>query len=271
MTTTLTILGCGSSGGVPRIGGDWGKCDPLNPKNRRRRCSVLVTKTDGQGTTRVLIDTSPDMRDQMLEANVQSLDGVLYTHEHADHTHGIDELRAFFLKRRAKVQVWADEPTGQMLMNRFAYCFYAAPGSDYPPILALNRVVPGKPVSIGGAGGTITALPFILHHGNIDALGFRIGNTAYTPDLNGIPDASLDALQGLDLWIVDALKRTPHPSHLSLPETRRWIERLKPTRAIITNMHVDMDFGTLREELPAHIEPAYDGLAVEISEHKNIP
>lgn len=264
MTTTLTILGCGSSGGVPRIGGDWGKCDPTNPKSRRRRCSVLLTKTAKQGATRVLIDTSPDMRDQMLAANVQGLDGVLYTHEHADHTHGIDELRAFFLKMRAKVQVWADEPTGQMLMSRFAYCFYAAPGSDYPPILDLNRIVAGQTLSIAGAGGSITALPFNVHHGNIEALGFRIGNTAYTPDLNGVPGNSLAALQGLDLWIVDALKRTPHPSHWSLAETLAWIQRLKPARAIITNMHVDLDFDTLRRELPPHVEPAYDGLEIAI-------
>lgn len=264
MTTTLTILGCGSSGGVPRIGGDWGICDPANPKNRRRRCSLLVTKTGGKGATRALIDTSPDMRDQMLAAEVGEIDGVLYTHEHADHTHGIDELRAFFLNRRAKVKVWADEPTGQMLMSRFAYCFYAAPGSDYPPILDLNRIVAAQRVNVTGAGGAIAALPFTVHHGNMEALGFRIGNTAYTPDLNGIPDASLPALEGLDLWIVDALKRTPHPSHLSLPETLDWIARVRPKRAILTNMHVSLDFETLRRELPPHIEPAWDGMEIEI-------
>jgi phosphoribosyl 1,2-cyclic phosphate phosphodiesterase len=264
MTTKLTILGCGSSAGVPRVGGDWGKCDPANPKNRRRRCSVLLTKTAEQGTTRVLIDTSPDMRDQMLSADVRDLDGVLYTHEHADHTHGIDELRAYFLIRRKKVQVWADEPTGQMLMSRFAYCFYTAPGSDYPPIADLNRLVAGASVTITGAGGGITSLPFKVHHGNIEALGFRIGNTAYTPDLKGIPDGSLAALEGLDLWIVDALRRTPHPSHLSLPETLGWIERIRPARAIVTNMHIDLDFDTLRRELPPHVVPAFDGLEVTI-------
>ena len=264
MTATLTILGCGSSGGVPRIGGDWGSCDPANPKNRRRRCSVLLTQTSAQGATRVLIDTSPDMRDQMLSANIRDIDAVLYTHEHADHTHGIDELRAFFLLKRNKVQVWADEPTGQMLMSRFAYCFYTAPGSDYPPIINLNRLVAGVPVTVAGAGGAITALPFRVHHGNIDALGFRIGATAYVPDLNGIPDASLPVLRNLDLLIIDALRRTPHPSHFSLPETLSWIERLKPSRAIITNMHVDLDFDTLRRELPSHVEPAYDGLELAI-------
>ena len=264
MTMKLTILGCGSSGGVPRIGNDWGRCDPANPRNRRRRCSVLLTQTSAQGVTRVLIDTSPDMRDQMLDADVRDLDGVLYTHEHADHTHGIDELRAFFLRRRQRVKVWADESTGQMLMSRFGYCFYAAPGSDYPPILNLNRIVAGEAVTIAGAGGAITALPFKVHHGNIEALGFRIGGTAYTPDLNGIPAESLPVLEGLEVWIVDALKRTPHPSHLSLAETLSWIERIKPIRAIVTNMHVDLDFDTLRRELPPGVEPAYDGLEVSI-------
>lgn len=265
MTATLTILGCGSSSGVPRMGGDWGKCDPANPKNRRRRCSIFIECTGSEGRTGVLIDTSPDMREQVLAAGIRNLDAVLYTHEHADHTHGIDDLRGFYLMNRRKVPVWADEVTGQMLMTRFSYCFYSSPGSDYPPILDLNRLTAGTPVTIGGAGSPVTALPIKLHHGNIDALGFRIGDTAYTPDVNGIPDESIAALEGLDLWIVDALKRTPHPSHFSLPETLSWIERLKPHRAIITNMHVDLDFDTLRAELPANVEPAFDGMTFEIA------
>ena len=264
MSPKLTILGCGSSAGVPRIGGDWGACDPANPRNRRRRCSLLMEAGAGSAATRVLIDTSPDMRDQMLAASVTMIDAVLYTHEHADHTHGIDDLRAFFLRRRSKVAVWADEMTGQMLMTRFPYCFYTAPGSDYPPISALNRLVPGTPVTVGGAGGDITALPIRLRHGNIDAVGFRIGNIAYTPDLNGIPDESREALSGLDLWIVDALKRTPHPSHFCLSETLASIARLKPRRAILTNMHIDMDYDTLVGELPPGVEPAYDGMSIEV-------
>lgn len=264
MTLKLTILGCGSSAGVPRVGGDWGQCDPGEPRNRRRRCSVLLTREGPGGRTHVLIDTSPDMREQMLGAEVPDLDGVLYTHEHADHTHGIDELRAFFLLRRRKVEVWADEATGQMLMSRFAYCFYTAPGSDYPPILNLNRLTPGTPVTVGGAGGDITATPFRVHHGNIDALGFRMGGCAYTPDLNGVPDESLPILEGLDLWIVDALRRTPHPSHFSLAETLHWIERLKPGRAIVTNLHVDLDYATLLAELPDGVTPAHDGLQLLI-------
>jgi phosphoribosyl 1,2-cyclic phosphate phosphodiesterase len=262
MSLRFTILGCGSSAGVPRIGGDWGRCDPNNPKNRRRRCSLLVESGEDGRRTRVLNDTSPDMREQMLSAAVPHVDAVLLTHEHADHTHGIDDLRAFFLTSRQKVPVWADEMTGQMLMARFPYCFYTAPGSDYPPIAALNRLAPGMPMTVSGAGGGITALPIRLHHGTIEALGFRIGNVAYTPDVNGIPEASEKALSDLDLWIVDALKRTPHPSHFCLADTLRWIERLKPRRAILTNMHVDMDYETLTRELPAGIEPAYDGMVL---------
>ena len=263
MTAAITILGCGSSGGVPRIGGDWGRCDPANPMNRRRRCSILVELHTHSGTTRVLVDTSPDLREQMLSSSVRDLDAVLYTHEHADHTHGIDELRAFFLMKRARVPVWADDTTAQLLNSRFAYCFYTPPSSDYPAILDLNRLVAGERMTVSGAGGSLTTLPFKVHHGNIDALGFRFGRIAYTPDLNGVPDESLEALAGLDLWIIDALKRTPHPSHFSLGDALKWIDRMKPRRAILTNMHVDMDYETLRRELPPNVEPAYDGMKLE--------
>lgn len=260
MTSKITILGCGSSAGVPRIGNDWGKCDPANPKNRRRRCSALVTQSGLGGETRILFDTSPDLREQMLSSGVADIDAVLYTHEHADHTHGIDDLRAFFLMKRERVQVWADDATGRMLTTRFSYCFYAAPGSDYPPIIQLNAMEAGKAVTITGAGGGITVLPFHVHHGTIDALGFRIGAMAYTPDIDGVPAQSMAALENLDLWIVDALRRTPHPSHWSLPQTLEWIARMKPKRAIVTNLHVDLDFATLERELPPGVQPAYDGL-----------
>jgi phosphoribosyl 1,2-cyclic phosphate phosphodiesterase len=262
MSFSATILGCGSSGGVPRVGGDWGACDPANPKNRRRRCSLLVQRHEGSATTTVLIDTSPDMREQMLSADVQYLDGVWYTHEHADHTHGIDELRGYFLRQRRPIPVWADETTAAMLNTRFGYCVRQAPGSDYPPILELQPILPLQTFETDGAAGPISATPFQLQHGNIQALGFRIGHMAYTPDLNAIPDQSLEALQGLDLWIVDALRPKLHPSHFSLAETLTWIERLKPKHAILTNMHVDLDYATLRAELPPHVEPAFDGMTV---------
>jgi phosphoribosyl 1,2-cyclic phosphate phosphodiesterase len=260
MSLKATVLGCGSSGGVPRIGGDWGQCDPANPKNRRRRCSMLLRKAGAGGETRVLIDTSPDLREQMLSAGVGSLDGVLFTHEHADHTHGIDDLRAFFLRQSRRIDIWADDATGRMLTTRFSYCFYAPPDSDYPPILNLHPIEPGKTVTVSGNGGEIAAVPFHVHHGTIDALGFRIGNMAYTPDIDGVPEQSLAALENLDLWIVDALRRRPHVSHWCLSQTLEWIARLKPRRAIITNLHVDLDYDTLVRELPLGVEPAFDGM-----------
>jgi phosphoribosyl 1,2-cyclic phosphate phosphodiesterase len=264
MRLKVTILGCGSSGGVPRVGGDWGACDPANPKNRRRRCSILLQQGQGADTTNILIDTSPDMREQMLSANVQHIDAVWYTHEHADHTHGIDELRGYFLNQKNRIPVWADSATGSMLMTRFAYCVTQAPGSDYPPILDLKNITPGTQLESGGAGGTICGLPFEVQHGNIRALGFRIGGMAYTPDVNAIPESSLKALQGLDLWIIDALRPKPHPTHFSLAESLQWIARLKPRRAILTNMHLDLDYARLKAELPEHVEPAFDGMCFEI-------
>jgi phosphoribosyl 1,2-cyclic phosphate phosphodiesterase len=263
MSFELTILGCGSSGGVPRIGNDWGACNPANSRNRRRRCSVMIERKSEQGQTRLLIDTSPDLREQMLSADVGAIDGVWFSHEHADHTHGIDELRGFFLRQKQRIPVWADDATMNMLKARFAYCFRSPPGSEYPPTLGENRIISGNEIAVTGAGGAITGLPFRLFHGSVDALGFRVGNVAYTPDLNGIPAGSMKALEGLDVWIVDALKRTPHSSHFHLEQTLRWIDRLKPERAILTNMHNDLDFDALVKELPEGVEPAYDGLRIE--------
>lgn len=272
MTLTFTILGCGSSAGVPRIGSGWGACDPSNPKNRRRRCSLLVERRGEGGVTRVLIDTSPDLREQLLDADAHHIDAVLFTHEHADHTHGIDDLRALALHQKRRIDVHMDEPTAVALRMRFAYCFVTPPGSSYPPILREHRLEPGLPVSVEGAGGAITALPFLQSHGDIPSLGFRFGNLAYSCDLNGLPDASQAALADLDTWIVDALRHTPHPSHWSLSETLDWIGRIRPRRAILTNMHVDLDYATLRGELPGHIEPAYDGMrVVAAAEVRRVP
>ena len=263
MTTTVTILGCGSSGGVPRIGNQWGDCDPGNPRNRRRRCSVLIRKAGASGTTTVLVDTSPDLREQLLDAGTGDLDGVIFTHPHADHTHGIDELRVVALNMRRRVDVWADKRTTGALVTRFGYAFATPPGSSYPAILNLHALESGKPFAVTGKGGELDILPFMVNHGDIDALGFRIGSVAYTPDLNGVPEASQPALRDLSCWIVDALRRAPHPSHWSLAETLTEIARFKPQHAIITNMHVDLDYEALRRELPAGIEPAYDGMVVE--------
>ncbi len=257
---SFTILGCGSSGGVPRLGGIWGDCDPANPKNRRRRCSMLITRETAEGTTRVLIDTSPDMREQLLDANVGALDGVVYTHSHADHMHGIDDLRQVVFNQRQRLPVWADGPTQEALLSRFGYAFVQPEGSPYPPILDLHTI--DGPVTVPGAGGPVTLTPFRADHGSMDALGFRIGPLAYLPDAVDIPAESWPVLDGLDCWIVDALRRKPHPTHAHLDMTLGWIARAKPARAVITNMHIDLDYDVLKTELPPHITPAFDGMSI---------
>ncbi len=264
MSVSLTILGSGSSGGVPRVGNNWGQCDPAEPKNRRKRCSVLLQRGSGDALTRVLIDTTPDLVSQLNSVNAGALDAVWYSHEHADHTHGIDDLRQVAINMRSKVQVWADRDTADMLMSQFSYCFMTPPGSSYPPILEMNGLSAGQLLKAEGAGGEISAMPFTVNHGDIDALGFRMGNVAYTPDLMRVPEGSMQYLEGLDVWIIDALRRTPHPSHFSLDDALDWIKRMQPKRAVLTNMHVDMDYQTLRNDLPEGVEPAYDGMRLEI-------
>src|SRR5665647_899718 len=217
MSLTFTILGCGSSMGVPRVALGWGACDPNNPKNRRRRCSLLVERTgpDG-GLTRVLVDCSPDLREQLIDAEVDGLDGVLFTHDHADHTHGIDDLRPLFVAKRHRVDAYLDETTSRVLRARFGYCFATPPGSEYPPILNEHRLVPGRPVTIQGKGGPIEVLPVLQSHGEIASLGFRFGNVAYSADIKALPEQSFASMAGLEVWIVDALRKHPHPSHFNL-------------------------------------------------------
>lgn len=256
----FTILGCGSSGGVPRLGGHWGDCDPENPKNRRRRCSLLIEKETEGGITRVLIDTSPDMRSQLLDAGVGQLDGVVYTHSHADHVHGLDDLRMIVFNMRRRLPVWADQATCQSLMARFDYAFVQPEGSPYPPILELNEIL--DKVSLSGAGGAIELMPFEVQHGTITALGFRVGPVAYLPDVSAMTPQSWAAIEGAECWILDALRRTPHPSHTHLSQSLEWIAQARVPSAILTNMHIDLDYDTLRKELPDHIEPAFDGKTI---------
>ena len=263
MTLSFTILGCASSAGVPRPALGWGACDPANPKNRRRRCSLLVQRRGPGGVTRVLVDTSPDLREQLLDAEVDWLDGVLIKHQHADHIHGIDDLRSVFIGGRRRLDMYLDEPTSAVMHERFGYCFATPPGSDYPPIVTEHRIAPGQALSINGAGGAIPVLPLLQHHGDIDSLGFRFDDVAYCCDLKDFAPEAVEALRGLDVLIIDALRYTPHPSHLSVAETLIWIERLKPRHAILTNLHSDLDYEKLRRELPKGIEPAYDGLSFE--------
>lgn len=261
----ITILGCGSSGGVPRIGGHWGACDPDNPKNRRRRCSILVERFAGadktDGVTRVLIDASPDLREQLLSARIAKLDAVLFTHEHADHVHGLDDLRVVVFNRRERLPVWATADTAEILMARFGYAFVQPKGSLYPPILEMNLIE--GPVSVDGAGGVIDAAPFTVEHGRIEALGFNFGPVAYSPDISGMTEEAWTAVSGLDCWIVDALRYDPHPSHANLEQSLAWIKQAAPKNAVVTNMHIDLDHDRVAAETPDNVTPAHDGMVLE--------
>ncbi len=227
-----TILGCGSSGGVPRIGNNWGDCDPQEPRNMRRRCSLLITSTlpESQDSTQILIDTGADMRTQLLDANVSHLDAVFYTHEHADHTHGIDDLRALALSNRKRIDVYFSLATGERLRSAFGYCFSAPPGSGYPPILNGHEVNAGEDIAISGAGGDVTLRTIAQQHGDITSFGFKIGGLVYSCDVSDFPTTALPELENLDTWVLDALRPVPHPSHLSLPEAGSWIERMRSAR-----------------------------------------
>jgi phosphoribosyl 1,2-cyclic phosphate phosphodiesterase len=238
----------------------------LRSKNRRRRCSLLVERRASNGeTTRVLVDTSPDLREQLLDAEVDWLDGVLLTHEHADHSHGIDDLRPLFVHKRRRVALYLDERTSQSMHARFGYCFKSPPGSEYPPIVSEHRLVPGQAMTIDGPGGPITVLPVLQEHGSITSLGFRFGDVAYSTDIKSLPAQGIAAMAGLQVWIVDALRHHPHPSHMNLAEALDWIGRVKPKRAILTNLHSDLDYEALRENLPTGVEPGFDGLSFEVT------
>ena len=262
MTLRFTILGCGSSPGVPRPNGDWGACDPSNPKNARLRASLLVERTSGGATTRVVIDTGPDFRAQCVRNGISSLDGVVYTHAHADHIHGIDDVRTFVLVSRRRMPIWANDRTFARLNEAFGYCFQTPHGSGYPPICDRQRIASER-FDIDGPGGVIGFMPIEQEHGADRSLGFRIGDVAYCSDVSAFPDGSRDALAGLDVLIIDALQYRTHPSHLSLGQAIDVIRELAPKRAILTHMHTPLDYDTLVRELPDHIEPGYDGLTFE--------
>ena len=266
MTDTLrfTVLGCASSGGVPRIGLDgpnWGDCDPTNPRNLRKRCALLIQRMGPGGTTTVLMDAGPDVRTQLIEAKAGYLDAVVLTHDHADHVHGIDDLRMVVFNRREKLPCWMDERTEATVMQRFGYVFETPEGSSYPPIMTRHRI--NGTVTIDGAGGPVTCTPFDVPHGSTDALGFRIGPLVYTPDISDMSDAAWKALSGADCWIVDALRYRPHPSHSNVETALAWLAKAKPPRAFLTNLHIDLDYERLDAETPAHVHPAYDGLVLD--------
>ncbi|MEM7685437.1 MAG: MBL fold metallo-hydrolase [Pseudomonadota bacterium] len=260
----FTILGCGSSGGVPRIGAKgpiWGACDPENPRNRRRRCALLVQRIGPEGKTTVLLDAGPDVREQLIDAGAGWLNALILTHDHADHVHGIDDLRMVVFNRRARLPCWMDARTTKTMDARFGYVFETPPGSSYPPIMDKHLI--DGPVTIDGRGGEITCEPFEVPHGDITALGFRIGPVAYTPDVSEMSEAGWTAVNGIDCWITDALRYTPHPSHANVETAVAWIKRAAPKRAILTNLHVDIDYETLAVQTPENVSPAHDGLILE--------
>ncbi|URK87728.1 MBL fold metallo-hydrolase [Rhizobium sp. RCAM05350] len=261
----FTILGCGSSPGVPRINGDWGACDPTNPKNRRSRAALLVEQIgpDG-GITTVVIDTGPDFHEQMIAAKVQNIDAVLYSHPHADHIHGIDDLRGYVQYTGRRVPIWADALTMERIREGFRYCMETPEGSGYPPIVEPRIIDPSMaPVAITGAGGTILFQPVLQHHGSIMSMGFRIGGFAYCSDVSDFPQDTIGKLAGLDMLVIDTLQYKFHPSHLSLEQSLGWIKRFSPKRAVLTHMHTPLDYETVMRETADHIQPAYDGMRLE--------
>ncbi|WP_426228463.1 MBL fold metallo-hydrolase [Pararhizobium sp. DWP3-4] len=260
----FTILGCGSSPGVPRINGDWGACDPTNPKNRRSRAALLIEQTgDDGGTTTVVIDTGPDFREQMIAAKVGNIDAVFYSHPHADHIHGIDDLRGYVQYTGRRMPIWADALTMERIREGFRYCLETPEGSGYPPIVEARIIDPSlAPVTISGAGGTIVLQPVLQHHGSILSMGFRIGDFAYCSDVSDFPEETVGKLTGLDMLVIDTLQYKFHPSHLSLEQSLGWIERFAPERAVLTHMHTPLDYETVMRETPEHIEPAYDGMQI---------
>jgi phosphoribosyl 1,2-cyclic phosphate phosphodiesterase len=260
----VTILGSGSSGGVPRADGDWGACDPADPKNLRSRCSLLVRRK-GEGAeheTTLIVDTSPDLRLQTATAGVKRMDAVLLTHDHADQMHGLDDVRAFFLRQRARIPCWMDAATEASAMRRFGYVFEGEGG--YPAICDRRRLPGhGQPWTVEGPSGPIPITTFDQDHGEVRSVGYRFGGVAYSSDVVRLDEAAFDALADLDVWIVDALRYRPHPTHAHVERTLEWIARVKPRRAILTNLHIDLDYEALKAELPAGVEPAFDGLRFE--------
>lgn len=256
----VTILGCGGSGGVPLVGGLWGDCDPANPRNRRRRPSILV-ETQGR---RLLVDTSPDLRAQLLDAGVAALDGVLFTHSHADHCHGIDDLRALVYARGEPIDAYTDAATLRALLGRFGYAFATGDGdgdrSGYPPLLRGHAVEVGMPFRAAG----VEAVAFAQGHGREPTLGFRIGALAYSPDVDRLDDEAFAALAGVRLWIVDCLSFRPHPTHAHFERTLAWIRRLRPELAVLTHMSHRLDYAEAARRCPPGVEPGYDGMVLEV-------
>ncbi len=252
----VTVLGCGASTGVPAIGPNWGACDPADPRNRRRRVSLLV-ETRGLS---ILIDTSPDLREQLIDARVRRLDGILMTHAHADHLHGIDDIRQLNRIMKSAIPLWADGKTLAEIRRRFGYALEPPdePGRFYKPTLEPNEI--SGPFTIAG----VEVVPFAQNHGFSATLGFRIGGMAYSTDVTELDEAAFAAIAGVELWIVDCMRRAPHPTHSHLEKTLGWIARVGPHRAVLTHMDQSLDYKTLAADLPAGVEPGQDGLVIDL-------
>lgn len=263
----VVILGCGASGGVPRADGAWGACDPSDPRNRRSRCSLLVRRLSGGGPenqTTLIVDAAPEFRQQAVAAGTRRVDALLLTHDHADQCHGLDDIRAFSMTQRTRIPCWADRPTMATLGRRFEYIFEGE--GLYPPIAQFHEVPRfGEVFAISGPSGDIPVIAFDQDHGPVRSLGYRFGALAYSSDVVDLPESAFMMLQDLDVWIVDALRYRPHPTHAHVAKALEWIERVRPKRAILTNMHVDLDYLELSAQLPPHVEPAFDGMRVEVA------
>jgi phosphoribosyl 1,2-cyclic phosphate phosphodiesterase len=250
----VTILGCGTSSGVPRVDGNWGTCDPAEPRNRRRRVSIMV-EHDG---TRILVDTSPDLREQLLSEGGGRPNAVVWTHEHADHCHGIDDLRPFYFYGKEPIPGFARPRAKAELEFRFAFAFAGHQG--YPPYMSCSGLPDDS--AMGGIRVRVVDLP----HGQISSAGLRFDadgkSLVYFTDFNVLPDEASALVEGVDLWIVDAVRHTPHPTHPHLAQSLAWIEALKPKRAVLTHMDQSMDYRSLCATLPEGVEPGYDGMEI---------
>lgn len=254
----ITILGCGNSGGVPLIGNRWGECDPSDPRNRRTRASIMVE----EGPTSLLVDTSPDLRAQLLANNVQNVTAVLYTHSHADHSHGIDDLRAVNWLMKKSIPFYATPQTMEELRRRFDYVIYGSPdrGEErfYKPSLE-PHIISG-PFTFDG----IHVTPFAQEHGETQTTGYRFNDFAYSPDAKSLDDNAFEALKGVKIWVVDCMREREHSTHSHLAQTLAWIEKIRPKQAFLTHMDQTMDYSKLVAKLPSYVHPAYDGLEIDI-------
>ena len=254
MSVKFTILGCGSSLGIPRIDGHFGKCDPKNKKNYRTRCSALISAHKSN----ILIDTSPDIRSQLISSKIKNIDKVFFTHSHADQTHGINELRVFYLKNKKKIPIYADKRTKNYLINSFSYCFKNL--TSYPATLEMNNVKKMHNYKFGKEKISIKSIP--VQHGKINSICYIINNKcAYAPDINKIYQKDLIHFKNLKYFVVDCLRYDPHPTHFNLTDVLNLIKIIKPQKTIITNLNNDIDYSSIKKKLPKNVVPAYDGLS----------